>query len=183
MGRKPTYNPEVHIPIAEMLSRQGIVYEKIAEVMCIDVSCLKRWRKKYPEFGTAIEENRGLHKTLSIARVENTYYKLGLGEVKSTKTSIKTDNSDLIKDERTGRMVPKQVKFVESSTLAPNASVLKDILRNRTDRWKDEPVDVVITTKVQDLTDEELEMELAKLSDKLNSVEEGSNLDLSEKTG
>ena len=161
MARPSKYHPDISIPIAQALAREGLIDPQISKALGVSRSTLNRWKREFPEFRDALKES----KALADSKVENMLYKKAIGDIKVTKTRIETIPGKPEKDPETGKLVPtqKQKRWVESTTLAPDTTSQIFWLKNRRpDRWRDkQEIMVEERPAVQDLTDEELNMLLA----------------------
>lgn len=57
-GRPSTYNPAWHPKIAYYMAAVGKKDKDMAEEFGIDVSCLKQWKNRYPDFLAAIKKGK-----------------------------------------------------------------------------------------------------------------------------
>jgi hypothetical protein len=163
MARPSKYNPDIVIPIAQALAREGLIDPQISTALDVSRSTLNRWKKEFPEFRDALKES----KALADSKVENMLYKKATGDIKITKTRIETVSGNPVKDPQTGKMVPtqKQRRCVETTTLVPDTTSQIFWLKNRRpDRWRDkQEIMVKERNPIYDMTDEELEAELARI--------------------
>lgn len=129
--------------LLEGWSRDGLTYEQIAKNMGIDVTTLRKWRKKNPPISTALKKGR----EVVDYEVENALYKRALGYIYEEKT---------FEDGVLKKVVVKEV--------APDTTAQIYWLKNRKPKeWRDR---VEVFTNEKELN--KVEELLTKLEDEAN---------------
>ena len=119
-GRKSLFRPE-YILIAKAAARFGAIEDEIADELKISPGTLDNWKKKYPEFLSALKAG----KEASDDRIERSLYQRAIGYSHPAVKAFMT---------RDGKIV--EHKYIEH--YPPDTTAALFWLKNRRpDRWRD----------------------------------------------
>ena len=111
-GRKTDYKSK-YADIAFEFCKDGHFSARaLAKKFKVSPKTIVNWKEKHPEFAEAIEKG----KEIAVDDIEETYFKLGKGGLKTKKTKYEGDEDEMAITEKT------------ITTLAPNAQVCNRIL-------------------------------------------------------
>jgi transposase len=127
-GRPTVYDPNLHPQVVKWMARSGLTVEEIASHLGVNKSTVTRWRNKYPEFCTAIKENR----EKADSEVEDSLLRRALGyEYEEVKQVMSVDDD--------GRPKIKKVEKIKKQ-VAPDTIAQIFWLKNRQPaKWREKP--------------------------------------------
>ncbi len=116
-GRKTEYKPKYNDIAFEFCKDGHFSARVLAKKLKVSPKTIVNWKEKYPEFAEAIEKG----KDIAVDDIEQTYFKLGKGGIKTKKTKYENDGTE--GEEEQMRLADETI-----TTLAPNAQVCNRIL-------------------------------------------------------
>lgn len=129
-GRPTKYSAEAHPLIAQMLARDGLSEQQIADEMKISRSTLSLW-KKHPEFADALCAG----KQEACAKVENALFKSCVGYFETDVVQTQSTN-------KKGEVIMKETRH--KRFIQPSIAAQIFFLTNKApDKWKSKPANEV----------------------------------------
>jgi len=135
MGRPSSYDPEFHIPQAELLCRLGATIDQLGEAFGVSGETIRRWMLKYPDFCGSIRVGA----IPADDRVEMTLYRRSLG-YQTVETENKYEMTE-VEDPVTGevRVFRKLIEVKEKvREVPPDVTAITFWLKNRRpEEWRE----------------------------------------------
>lgn len=123
MGRKSSYNPQIHTPIAFYHAFLGANEETIAKALGIVPSTVTAWKKRYPEFKQACE----VKSTYILGDVVSALIKKAVGYVVEDKEVSYKQHLN----KATGEIIQTQDVKILTRHVAPDLGAIIALLANR----------------------------------------------------
>lgn len=130
-GRPPVYDPDRSPGVAGALARNGESQQRIAQIMGLSYSTIKKWAKEHAEFSAALRETR----EEADATVERSLYQRACGYEYEETEIVGNPGKD-------GKLETKRIKK-NKKRMAPDVMAAMFWLRNRQPgRYKEKPEDL-----------------------------------------